>query len=79
MKKVISMMAVAGLFTVSMAQAQVNEVVEIAVERDMNTGIEAVEAGKPMPQSVYYDLQGRRHTNPTKGLYIHNGKKIAIK
>ncbi len=30
MKKVISMMAVAGLFTVSMAQAQVNEVVEIA-------------------------------------------------
>ena len=56
-----------------------NEMVEIAVERDMNTGIEAIEAGKPMPQSVYYDLQGRRHTNPTKGLYIHNGKKIAIK
>ena len=56
-----------------------NEVVEIAVERDMNTGIEAIEASKPMPQSVYYDLQGRRHTNPTKGLYIHNGKKIAVK
>ena len=56
-----------------------NEMVEIAVERDMNTGIEAIEAGKPMPQSVYYDLQGRRHTSPTKGLYIHNGKKIAIK
>ena len=56
-----------------------NEMVEIAVERDMNTGIETVEAGKPMHQSVYYDLQGRRHTSPTKGLYIHNGKKIAVK
>ena len=30
MKKVISMMALAGLFSVSVAQAQVTEVVEIA-------------------------------------------------
>ena len=56
-----------------------SEVVEIVVERDMNTGIEAIEFNRPMAQSVYYDLQGRRHIKPAKGLYIHNGKKIAIK
>ena len=26
-----------------------------------------------------YDLQGRKVANPTKGLYIVNGKKIVIK
>ena len=56
-----------------------NEVVEIAVERDMDTSIETQEANRLISQSVYYDLQGRRHTSPTKGLYIHNGKKIAVK
>ena len=28
---------------------------------------------------VYYDLQGRRVSNPSKGIYITNGKKIIIK
>lgn len=28
---------------------------------------------------VFFDLQGRRITNPTKGLYIVNGKKVIIK
>ena len=27
----------------------------------------------------YYDLQGRRVAQPTKGLYIVNGKKVVIK
>ncbi|MBF1514373.1 MAG: M6 family metalloprotease domain-containing protein [Prevotella pallens] len=27
----------------------------------------------------YYDLQGRRVQNPTRGIYIHNGKKIVVK
>jgi hypothetical protein len=27
----------------------------------------------------YYDLQGRRVVNPTKGLYIVNGRKVVIK
>ncbi|WP_232220129.1 M6 family metalloprotease domain-containing protein [Prevotella falsenii] len=27
----------------------------------------------------YYDLQGRRVLNPTRGIYIHNGKKILVK
>ena len=28
--------------------------------------------------AVVYDLQGRRVVNPTKGLYIVNGKKVFI-
>ena len=29
--------------------------------------------------SSWYDLSGRRVANPTKGLYIVNGKKVIIK
>jgi hypothetical protein len=29
--------------------------------------------------SAIYDLQGRRVSNPTKGLYIVNGKKVIVK
>lgn len=28
---------------------------------------------------VFFDLQGRRVMKPTKGIYIHNGKKVVIK
>ena len=56
-----------------------NEVVEIAVERDPNTSIEAIEINGQRTAPIYYDLQGRRHSRPTKGLYINNGKKVVIK
>lgn len=41
------------------------------------TAIETVKAQKVDGQ--YYDLQGRMVSNPTKGLYIVNGKKVIIK
>lgn len=56
-----------------------NEVVEIAVERDPNSSIEAIEINGQRTAPIYYDLQGRRHSRPTKGLYIKNGKKVVIK
>ena len=28
---------------------------------------------------AYYDLAGRRVENPTKGIFIHNGKKVVVK
>ena len=31
------------------------------------------------PAAAVYDLQGRRVAQPTKGLYIVNGKKVVIK
>jgi hypothetical protein len=33
----------------------------------------------PQPSTEVYDLQGRRVINPTKGIYIVNGKKVVIK
>lgn len=42
------------------------------------TGISQVE-NVPLANGNYYDLQGRRILNPTKGLYIVNGKKVVIK
>ena len=42
------------------------------------SGIEEVKTAKEQ-SPYYYDLQGRRLINPTKGLYIHNGKKVIVK
>lgn len=42
------------------------------------SGIDEVKAAKEQ-SPYYYDLQGRRLINPTKGLYIHNGKKVIVK
>lgn len=44
------------------------------------TGIETIEDTKQNTEDgVYYDLQGRRVENPTRGVYIVNGKKVTIK
>lgn len=55
-----------------------------AVSFNMNlgsdaTGISEVSAGLSPQTTVVYDLQGRRVSNPTKGIYIVNGRKVAIK
>ena len=50
----------------------------IGFDDDTTTGINNIErAASDMEQ--YYDLQGRRVAQPTKGLYIVNGKKVVIK
>lgn len=42
------------------------------------TGInETIQTG--VEQDVYYNLQGMRVDNPTRGIYIRNGKKVVIK
>lgn len=43
------------------------------------TEIKNVETVKPHHDNAYYTLQGIKVLNPTKGIYIHNGKKIVIK
>ena len=42
------------------------------------TSIAAVTTSRPSNVTVY-DLSGRSITNPTKGLYIRNGKKVVVK
>lgn len=50
----------------------------VMVFADEATGISTVkDAGSKV--DGYYDLQGRRVTQPAKGLYIVNGKKVVIK
>ena len=45
---------------------------------DNATGIDNIEHSTPHIEQ-YYDLQGRRVAQPTKGLYVVNGKKVIIK
>ena len=46
---------------------------------DETTGIEMPTAEGIDADAVVYDLQGRRVSQPTTGLYIVNGKKVVIK
>ena len=46
---------------------------------DETTGVNEVIGKKEDERGDYYDLQGRRVAQPTKGLYIVNGKKVVIK
>lgn len=46
---------------------------------DELTGIESVTTTEAAADAPAYDLSGRTVKNPTKGLYIRNGKKIYIK
>ena len=51
----------------------------IRFDNGTTTDIEDIENESVCEQNVYYDLQGRKVENPTKGIYIINGKKVFIK
>lgn len=53
----------------------------LSFEGGTHTGINLNDILAPEKQNegTYYDLSGRRVSKPTKGCYIHNGKKIYIK
>ncbi|MBQ2778911.1 MAG: leucine-rich repeat domain-containing protein, partial [Bacteroidaceae bacterium] len=53
-------------------------VIRIRVLGDETTDVREVET-EPCGEAVYYDLSGRRVENPTRGIYIVNGKKVYIK
>jgi len=46
---------------------------------DETTGINEVRGKMEDVRGVYYDMLGRRVVQPTKGLYIKDGKKVMIK
>jgi hypothetical protein len=46
---------------------------------DETTGINAVNGSEFKVNGEYYNLAGQRVANPTKGLYIVNGKKVVVK
>jgi hypothetical protein len=43
------------------------------------TGISEIEKMRNVGNEIFFDLQGRKVAQPTKGLYIVNGKKVVIK
>ena len=47
-------------------------------DEDGTTGISEAQQ-RVGEQDVYYNLQGQRVDNPSKGIYIRNGKKVVIK
>ena len=52
--------------------------VDFSVDDEL-TGIKTVGSGVQNVENEYFDLQGRKVAQPTKGLYIVNGKKIIVK
>lgn len=51
----------------------------ISLFDDESTDISSMHNSQCIMHNEYYDLQGRRVVNPTKGLYIVGGKKVVIK
>lgn len=51
---------------------------EFCIEEKDMSGIDAMGA-ETITDGVYYDLYGRRVDNPTRGIYIRNGKKVILK
>lgn len=49
------------------------------LDSNETTGINAVNGSEFKVNGEYYNLAGQRVANPTKGLYIVNGKKVIIK
>ena len=43
------------------------------------TGIENIDVEETVGSDEIYDIQGRKVNNPTKGLYIINGKKVLVR
>ncbi len=41
--------------------------------------IKDLKAESEKADNRYYNLQGQPVSNPTQGIYIHNGKKIIVK
>lgn len=64
-------------YNVSAASAR--EYLEISFEDDDVTGIDATLVNSEKVNSDIYDLQGRKVAQPTKGLYIVNGRKVIVK
>ena len=50
---------------------------DISIETDTLTNISAIRTAKT--DDAYYTISGTKVTTPTKGIFLHNGKKIIVK
>jgi hypothetical protein len=61
------------------ALAQNARVLTIVFDDEETTGISSMHNAQCIMHNEVFDLQGRKVAQPTKGLYIMNGKKVVIK
>ena len=66
------------LLTVKSPKASYTPLSIVFDDEQETTAIESVAPKAVAKDNVYYDLQGRQVAQPTKGLYIVNGKKVAV-
>lgn len=52
---------------------------KIVTEEEYAAGVETITISDVKRGGSYYNLHGNKVTNPTKGLYIHNGKKVVVR
>ena len=64
------------IYLLGKASYAAREFIEIGGE---TTGVNEVRSKMSEEKGEYFDLQGRKVAQPTKGLYIVNGKKVIIK
>ena len=54
--------------------------ITLVFDDEETTGINTIKGSElKVYNNAYYDLSGRRVAQPTKGLYIVNGKKVLVK
>ena len=51
----------------------------LSIDFDDVTGIQTIKAQKELLEGDFYNLKGQKVAQPTKGLYIVNGRKVIIK
>lgn len=67
------------IYLTSFLQSRLSTMDVTLVNIDNTTGIESAESDDTPQSNIYYDLTGRKISNPTiPGIYIHNNKKIKI-
>ena len=52
---------------------------DVQAMSDEEVGIKNVNDNANLNAGTFYDLNGRQVTNPTKGIYIQDGKKVIMK
>ena len=49
------------------------------IHDNTTTSIDPIVTGKKRSSDLWFNLQGQRISLPSRGIYIHNGKKVVIK
>ena len=65
--------------TVEEIQTALQELKAAEETYNVTLAVESVNAEKNAADSAWYTLQGVRVATPSKGVFIHNGKKVVLK